>query len=122
MATLRGTASTYSVGNVPPQIIWTIVRGDTASFRVYVTDDNRVALNVPDWTIEMQIRRNGILALEVTPTVTELDDEGEFTVSLLASETQILQTGDTFDIQMSDETRVWTVAQGSLSVIEDITK
>ena len=39
MATTRGSAGSYSVGNRPPTVSWTIVRGDTSAFRVYVTDD-----------------------------------------------------------------------------------
>ncbi len=39
MATFRGQgASSYSVGLTPPDVLWTVVRGDTASFRVYVTE------------------------------------------------------------------------------------
>jgi hypothetical protein len=32
-----------------------------------------------------------------------------------------LQTGDIFDIQVSDPTRVWTVCQGSMKILEDVT-
>jgi hypothetical protein len=51
MATTRGSASSYDVGNRPPIVNWTVVRGDTASFRVYVTDDAKQPLNIPDWDI-----------------------------------------------------------------------
>lgn len=47
----------YSVGNVPPQVAWTLVRGDTAAFKVYVTDDSKVALTISEWTISMKIKR-----------------------------------------------------------------
>lgn len=57
--------STYSVGNIPPQVLWTIVRGDSSSFQVYVTDDQRNALNIDDWNIDMEIRRNGALVLSL---------------------------------------------------------
>ena len=40
MATYRGQgASSYDVGQAPPYVSWTFVKGDTASFKVYVTDD-----------------------------------------------------------------------------------
>ena len=40
MATYRGQgASTYDIGEKPPFVNWTIVKGDTASFMVYLTDD-----------------------------------------------------------------------------------
>lgn len=132
MATLRGQGSnSYSVGLTPPNVLWTVVRGDTASFRVYVTDDNKDPLNIPDWTIAMEIKRpntkpgeftdNAELIVELEPIQTELDGAGEFTVSLAANESVLLETGDIFDIELSDESRVWTVARGTMSIIEDVT-
>jgi hypothetical protein len=132
MATFRGQgASSYSVGLTPPNVLWTIVRGDTASFRVYVTDDNKDALNIPDWTIAMEVKRpntspgdftdDAELIVELYPIQTEIDGPGEFTVSLTANESVLLETGDIFDIELSDESRVWTVARGTMNVIEDVT-
>jgi len=39
-----------------------------------------------------------------------------------AAQSALLETGDIFDIEMSDVDTVWTVAQGSMIIIEDITK
>lgn len=113
----------YDIGSEPPQLAWTLVRGDTASFKAYVADDTRQPLNIPDWTIQMEIKRNGVLVLSTTPAADADDLEGEFTVSLSSGETRILETGDVFDIQVSNagDNIVWTVAQGSVKVIEDIT-
>jgi hypothetical protein len=135
MATLRGSSDFYAVGNKPPTVLWTVVRGDTAAFRVYVTDDAKQPLNVVDWNIAMEIKRpdnaadagkitdNATLILTLTPGQTDNDGPGEFTVSLTAAQSQILQTGDIFDIELSlpQDELVWTVAQGSLSVLEDVT-
>jgi hypothetical protein len=133
MATLRGSASSYDVGNKPPTVTWTVVRGDTASFRVYVTDDEKQPLNIPDWTIDMKIKRpnnlsdlgvitdNATLVLSLNPAADADDQPGEFTVSLLSSESQILETGDIFDIQLSNPAYVWTVAQGKMTILEDVT-
>lgn len=115
-------ARTYNVGSAPPEINWTIVRGDTASFRVYVTDEAKVPLNIPDWTITMDIEREGVDVVQITPGVSVDDSDGEFTVSLSAAQSAQLETGDLFDIQMTDGDRVWTVAQGSMIVIPDVTE
>ena len=122
MAT-RGSASAYAVGNTPPEVTWTVVRGDTASFRVYVTDDTKTALNIPDWEIKMDIKRVGSLILSLTPAADPDDAVGEFTVSLAANQSGILETGDVFDIQLTSNPAqyVWTVAQGRMVIIEDIT-
>lgn len=126
-------SASYNVGNTPPRVTWTVVRGDTASFRAYVTDDFKVALNIPDWTVSMKIKRPNLpanagkitddatLVLTLSPEPTEGDGPGEFTVSLTAEESIQLETGDIFDIQLSDATRVWTVAQGSMIILEDVT-
>jgi len=134
MATFRGQgASSYDVGQKPPLISWTVVRGDTASFRVYVTDDNKDPLVIVDWTIKMEIKRPN--SLQVTPFMTddatpiltlfpsasEFDGNGEFTVSLTSGESSLLNTGDIFDIELSQPTKVWTVAQGSMIILEDVT-
>jgi hypothetical protein len=115
-------AKTYRVGNEPPQVVWTVVRGDTASFKVYVTDDAKLPLNISDWTIKMDIERNGQDIVVLYPDADEDDEPGEFTVSLTAAQSVLLETDDVFDIQLSDQTRVWTVAQGKMFIIEDITE
>lgn len=135
MTTTRGSASSYSVGNKPPLVTWTVVRGDTAAFRVYVTDDERQPLNIPDWTITMKMKRpvnpvippvfldSANLLLTITPAADPDDEAGEFTVSLTAQQTQDLETGDIFDIQLSlpQDEIVWTVAQGAMIILEDVT-
>jgi hypothetical protein len=135
MATLRGSQTSYDIGNKPPTVIWTVVRGDTSGFKVYVTDDAKVPLVLKgagsEWTIAMKIKRptstpgiitdNATLVLSLYPVADEDDLVGEFTVSLTAAQSVQLQTGDIFDIQVSDPTRVWTVAQGSLKILEDVT-
>ena len=136
MATYRGQASTYDIGEAPPFVNWTFVKGDTAAFKVYLTDDAKVPLNIPDWNISMQIKRpttNPVISGQITDTATLLytltptqdanDLVGEFTVSLTAEETSTLRTNDIFDIEVSlpADAIVWTVAQGKLIVLEDVT-
>jgi hypothetical protein len=135
MATLRGSSNFYDVGNTPPRVTWTVVRGDTAAFRVYATDDEKNALNIADWSIDMQIKRptspsnagvitdNAALILTLTPEPDADDGPGEFTVSLTAAQSEILETGDIFDIELStpQDQIVWTVAQGSMIILEDVT-
>lgn len=135
MATLRGTSNAYDVGNRPPVVTWTVVRGDTASFRVYVTDDAKQPLNIPDWTIAMKIKRpnsvanagvitdEATLVLDVYPEADLDDAPGEFTVYITAAESEQLETGDIFDIQLStaNNQQVWTVAQGKTIILEDVT-
>jgi hypothetical protein len=115
-------ARTYRVGSEPPQVIWTIVRGDTAAFRVYVTDDAKDPLNIPDWNIKIDFERFGQDVFILYPEQTSSDKPGEFTVAITAEQSQALETDDVFDIQLSDDTRVWTVAQGKMFVIEDVTE
>lgn len=133
MATLRGSASSYDIGNKPPTVIWTVVRGDTSGFRVYATDDAKQPLNIPDWEISMKFKRptrtqdlgiitdEATLIFTLTPAPDDDDQIGEFTVWLTAAQSVQLETGDIFDIQLSDPTRVWTVAQGSMKILEDVT-
>jgi hypothetical protein len=59
--------------------------------------------------------------MALLPIADANDLPGEFTVSLAAEESHNLETGDIFDIQLSDPTRVWTVAQGSMIILEDVT-
>lgn len=132
MATLRSQQQeSYLVGLKPPEVSWTVVRGDTAAFRVYVTDDNKDPLVIEDWTIAMEIKRpntkpgeftdDAELIVELAPSPTATDGDGEFTVSLNANDSTMLETGDIFDIELSDESRVWTVARGTMVIIEDVT-
>jgi hypothetical protein len=141
MATLRTSANSYNIGSPPPELVWTLVRGDTASFKVYVTDDSLAALYIPDWDIEMDIKRDELVVVTLTPesilnTPSGDDDEpepipGEFLVKLAAEQSDLLKTADVFDIQMTNTStnpgsigygQVWTVARGTVVVIEDITR
>jgi hypothetical protein len=136
MATLRtSTTGPNLIGSAPPEIIWTIVRGDTATFKAFVTDDSEAALYIPDWTIKVEIKRNGLVVASLTPqaVLDPIDDEsipGEFLVKLTSVQSKLLESGDIFDIQMTNIStntesigfgQVWTVARGSVSVIEDVT-
>ena len=136
MATLRGSSGSYLIGSAPPEIVWTVVRGDTASFKVYVTDDTLAALHVPDWSTEIDVKRNGLVVITLSPTaiLDPIDNEpipGEFLVKLTSVQSNLLETGDIFDIQMTNTStntqsigygQIWTVARGSISVIEDVTR
>jgi hypothetical protein len=132
MATFRDQSTgAYSIGSTPPTVTWTVVKGDTAAFRVYVTDDNKNPLTISEWSIEMEIKRptiagnlndaNPSQVLTLFPIAAGGDGAGEFTVSLTSAQSRSLNTGDIFDIELSDATRVWTVARGTLIIIEDIT-
>jgi hypothetical protein len=127
--------SPYQIGSEPPQSVWTIVSGDTASFKMYVQDDSGSPLVIEDWSIEMQIKRPtssnnagaitdaAALILTLYPEPDADDGPGEFTVSLTAAQSETLQTGDIFDIELStpQDQIVWTVAQGSMIILEDVT-
>ncbi len=129
MATFRNQPTdSYALGAAPPEIRWTVVRGDSAAFRVYVTNDARVPLLLEDWEVAMDIYRPSTddVVLSLTPQPIEFqDEEGSFTVTLTSAQSQLLETGDIFDIQLTEllsEGRVWTVAKGSMVIIEDVTQ
>ena len=130
MATYRGQGTdSFSIGAAPPTVLWTLVRGDTAAFRVYVTDENRNPLTISEWDISMDIARRTVnnnvvtypVIVSLIPEATVDDNDGEFTVALSSGESEDLATGDIFDIQLDDGTRTWTVCKGSITVIEDVT-
>jgi hypothetical protein len=136
MATYRGQgASTYDIGEAPPFINWTIVKGDTASFRVYLTDDAKDPLTISDWDIEVEFKRpttpvepqvitdTATLVFSITPEQDLEDENGEFKVNLTAAQTALLRTNDIFDIELRlpQDTLVWTVAQGKITLLEDVT-
>ena len=113
----------FSIGSAPPTVLWTLVRGDTSAFRVYVTDEDRNPLTISEWDISMDIVRptNNNIIVSLIPSETVDDNDGEFTVSLSSAQSENLQTGDIFDIQLDDGPRTWTVCKGSITVIEDVT-
>jgi hypothetical protein len=133
MATYRGqeSKSSYDVGLRPPLVSWTVVKGDTAAFRVYTTDDNQDPLVIADWNILCEFRRPDVAGniaqdtagtiFTIVPYASVNDGPGEFTVSLTKEQTVQLRTGDVFDVELSDADRVWTVCQGKMIIIEDVT-
>jgi hypothetical protein len=132
MANYRGAGqSVYDIGDAPPLVKWTIVKGDTVAFRIYVTDDAKNALVIANWTIAARFRRPDVennfdqdsagTVFTLTPAPDAGDGNGEFTVKLTSVQSAQLKTGDVFDVQLSDATRVWTVARGQMVVLEDVT-
>lgn len=132
MATYRNAAkSVYDIGDAPPLVKWTIVRGDTAAFRIYVTDDAKNPLILEDWNINAEFRRPDLAnnfeqdsagtIFVIYPATEDDDGPGEFTVKLTSAQSNDLRTGDVFDVELSDATRVWTVARGQMVVLEDVT-
>lgn len=129
MATFRNQPTdSYALGAAPPEIRWTVVRGDSAAFRVYVTNDAREPLYLEDWEIKMDIYRPSTdeVIVSLSPEPIEFQDtEGSFTVNLTSAQSELLETGDIFDIQLTEllsEGRVWTVAKGSMVILEDVTE
>jgi hypothetical protein len=129
MATFRNQPTdSYALGAAPPEIRWTVVRGDSAAFRVYVTNDAREPLLLEDWEVAMDVYRPSTdeVIISLSPEPIEFQDtEGSFTVNLTSSQSELLETGDIFDIQLTEllsEGRVWTVAKGSMVIIEDVTQ
>jgi hypothetical protein len=129
MATFRNQPTdSYALGAAPPEVRWTVVRGDSAAFRVYVTNDAREPLYLNDWEIAMDIYRPSTsqVIVSLSPEPIEFQDsEGTFTVNLTSSQSELLETGDIFDIQLTEllsEGRVWTVAKGSMVILEDVTQ
>ncbi|NCV44864.1 MAG: hypothetical protein EBW15_08780, partial [Actinobacteria bacterium] len=59
----------------------------------------------------------------LVPAADADDGPGEFTVSLTAAQTATLETNDIFDIELSlpQDEIVWTVAQGKMIILEDVT-
>ena len=114
---------TVNLGSEPPEIVWTVVKGDTASFRVYVYDDEKNPIDVSEWNLAVDFYRPETeeTIVSITPEVTEEDELGSFTVFLGASQSDQLETDDQFDIQISNDTVVWTVGMGTMVMIGDIT-
>ena len=126
----------YNIGNIPPLVNWTVVIGDSASFRIYVEDDQEQPLDydttsagdTEGWDISGDFRRysdnvGDDLLFTVYPDQTEFDEAGEFTVTLTSAQSKILRTGDVFDIQLRDGySRVWTVCQGEMIMIGEVTE
>jgi hypothetical protein len=117
MANFRGSASSYDIGEKPPTVIWTVVRGDTSGFKVYVVDDAGQPLIIPDWNINMKIKRpnntadlgiitdDAMLIMDLYPAADADDLVGEFTVWLTSSESLFykLETSLIFSYQMLQE-------------------
>jgi hypothetical protein len=105
---------------------WTVVKGDSASFRIYVQDDAGDPIVVDDWAIEVDFRRysdnvGDDLLFELVPVQSVTDGDGEFLVSLTPAQSKQLITGDVFDVQLTDATRVWTVCQGEMIMLGEVT-
>ena len=123
MATYRGQGTdSFSIGSAPPNVLWTLVRGDTAAFRVYVTDENRNPLTISEWTISMDIVRptsNNSLIVSLSPEATLDYSAGVFTVSLSSGESEDLETGDIFYASIGTEHVAHPIGVARILVVEN---
>ena len=89
--------------------------------------DTTSAGDVTGWDISGDFRRysdnvGDDLLFTVYPDQSEFDEVGDFTVTVSATQSKILRTGDVFDIQLRDGVRVWTVCQGEMIMIGEVTE
>jgi hypothetical protein len=70
-----------------------------------------------------QITDTANLLYTLTPEADADDGPGEFTVFLAADQSLTLETNDIWDIELSlpQDAIVWTVAQGKMIILEDVT-
>jgi hypothetical protein len=115
------TAGEIEVGATPPIVRWTVVKGDYAAFRCYVEDDSGNPIVPDDYQIKADFRRGTEIIFSATPSQSEFDNVGEFTVSITPAQCKLLQSNDVFDVQLSDAVVVWTVCRGIMTVISEVT-
>jgi hypothetical protein len=78
----------------------------------------------PTTPVEPQIITDtATLIFSITPEQDLDDADGEFIVNLSAAQSAQLRTNDIFDIELRlpQNTLVWTVAQGKIILLEDVT-
>ena len=59
-----------------------------------------------------------LVILNLNGSIASIDT---FLVSLTPAQSKQLRTGDVFDVQLSDPTRVWTVCQGEMIMLGEVT-
>jgi hypothetical protein len=130
MAITRGSSNFYAVGNTPPDVTWTVVRGDSASFTVSLLENDEVtAFDTEGWTYS---------ATAYDPTSDVLDDlpvtvEGSVVTVTAPAETtanwgiryKSVVAELSFDLQAvvpdGNSTITWTPVIGTICVLGDVT-
>ena len=126
MATLRGSSGSYLIGSAPPEIVWTVVRGDTAKLRVdFLENDESTHYDITNWEFASSTYdfRGDILdPLEVTV--------GDGYVDIVAPASLTAEWGNgyssivgelAFDLEATlDDGTVWTPVIGVITVLGDV--
>jgi hypothetical protein len=120
------TCDTEIYGSTPANIVWNIVRGDTATLRVdFLEDDEVTAVDIDDWeftasaydfkadvTDELEVEIfTGYVIITATSDITE--NWG------LGYRKKIAELA--FDLQVTIDDVVWTPVLGTISIAGDVT-
>ena len=118
--------STISIGANPANVKWTIIRGDTSSFKVMFYEKDEVTLiDTSDWTFASSTydqKGNVVDSLTVTSGL------GYAEITAPSGITETWGTGYktgfiaelAFDLEITTPTKVWTPIIGTIAVISDI--
>ena len=100
------------ISNIPQEIKWKAYRGDTASFTIYINDDQDDPIDVTDWTwTALAVEEDGTeVSLDVTPA------DGQVTVQIVWP-----LNDSVFDVQAVRPEGTWTVIKGHILVEDDVT-
>lgn len=118
--------STLSIGASPANIKWTVVRGDTASFKVmFLEKDEVTPIDTTDWTfVSSTYDQKG----NVVDTLTVNSGLGYAEIVAPSEVTETWGVGFkngvilelAFDLEVTTPEKVWTPIIGTIAVISDI--
>lgn len=108
----------------PTKVDLSVYRGDSGRFRVSVTDENDVPIDLTGvtWDADIRLKANDTGALtsfDVTPV---LGDPSSIDVSLSAESSMLLNSSCVYDIEMRAGEQVTTIIHGSIIITPDVSR
>lgn len=104
------------INNVPEKVNWTVYRGDTAGFTIYVNDDNGAPINITTWTWTANLSNSthsSSAALGIT--------SASSSISVRIDDWESLEVENTFDVRaVKDDDSIWTVIRGLIAVEDNV--
>lgn len=110
------------IDQIPASIEWRVYSGDTATITIIISDENDQPIDMTDYTVTSEIRKNVTDANPDSTITVNANSNG--IVSLTIPDTSILAEYQYFDIQTVDNNSgvVNTILKGTIIKEQDVTK
>ena len=110
----------YVIDQLPGEIEWRVYKGDTATFSLFVLEDDDTPVDLSEWTFTGQIKFKPTDTVEEFTLVVTATEEGLVTITI--PDTASIEKSMYFDVQGVKDGITKTFVRGTIIADQDVTR